>query len=297
MVNTKVQWHLGFASAIDLELAQNRSDLTYQREYSLNKQALEVDLLVIKKDNETPIDNEIGKLFRKYNIVEYKSPEDHLSIDTFYKAGAYASLYKSYGATVNERDADEITVSIVREIAPVKLFQYFKERKIHYTNPYRGIYYVTDQVLFPTQIIVTKKLNPAEHIWLTALSAGLEKQQLKQLLEKIEAFDSKLDRELADSVLEVTVNANWQIVEELRGDEHMCQALLEIMEPEINKIKEAVKEEVTREVTREVANQERQKGIKSTIIALRDCGQGEEEVKKAIIKVYGISANEAEEYL
>ena len=45
------------------------------------------------------------------------------------------------------------------------------------------------------------------------------------------------DRELADSVLQVSVSANKQVVEELRGDENMCQALLEIMEPEINKIK------------------------------------------------------------
>lgn len=289
MKDTKVQWHLGFASAIDLELAKNRSDLTYHREYNLNKQALEVDLLVIKKDSDTPIDNEIGKLFRKYNIVEYKSPDDHLSIDTFYKAGAYASLYKSYGATVDERDADEITVSIVREIEPVKLFQYFKKRKIRYTNPYSGIYYVTDKVLFPTQIIVTKKLNPAEHMWLTALSAGLEKQQLKKLLEKIESFDSKLDRELADSVLEVTVNANWQIVEELRGDEHMCQALLEIMEPEINKIKETVEAEATKK--------ERQKGIKSLVTFLRNSGQNDAEIVNAIIKVYDVSVIDAESYL
>ncbi|MDE7205887.1 MAG: hypothetical protein K2N90_01770 [Lachnospiraceae bacterium] len=321
MEDTKVQWHLGFASAIDLELAKNRSDLTYHREYNLNKQALEVDLLVIKKDKDTLIDNEIGKMFRKYNIMEYKSPDDHFSIDTFYKAGAYASLYKSYGTTVDERKADEITVSIVREVEPVKLFQYFEEHEIHYTNPYSGIYYVTDRVLFPTQIIVTKKLNIDGHMWLTALSAGLKKQQLRKLLEKIESFDSKLDRELADSVLEVAVKANRQIVEELRGEDHMCQALLEIMEPEINKIKETVKEEVTeevtrevtrtvtrevtravtkevtREVTKEVTKRERQKGIKALVTFLRDSGQNDVEIKKAIEKVYEVSVTEAEEYL
>lgn len=79
------------------------------------------------------------------------------------------------------------------------------------------------------QDLSSRKLNLAGHIWLTALSAGMGKQQLKQLLEKIESFDSKLDRKLADSVLEITVNANWQVVEELRGDEHMYQALLEII--------------------------------------------------------------------
>ena len=31
------------------------------------------------------------------------------------QAGAYASLYKAYGETVDERTADDITVSIVRD--------------------------------------------------------------------------------------------------------------------------------------------------------------------------------------
>lgn len=34
------------------------------------------------------------------------------------------------------------------------------------------------------------------------------------------------------------IQANRQVVEELRGNERMCQALLEIMEPEINRIVE-----------------------------------------------------------
>lgn len=69
----------------------------------------------------------------------------------------------------------------------------------------------------------------------------------------------------------------------------MCQALLEIMEPEINKIKEMVKEETVKE--------ERQKGIKSVVIALRDCNHEDAEIVKAIVKTYGISAAEAEHYL
>ncbi len=40
-------------------------------------------------------------------------------------------------------------------------------------------------------------------------------------------------------MLEVSVRANMRVVEELRGDENMCQALLEIMEPEINEMAES----------------------------------------------------------
>lgn len=97
MKDTKVQWHPGFVAAMNLELAQNREALVFEKEYNLNTKPLEIDLLVIKKEHSFLIANEIGRLFKGHNIIEYKSPEDHLDIDTFYKAGAYASLYKSYG--------------------------------------------------------------------------------------------------------------------------------------------------------------------------------------------------------
>lgn len=297
MENTKIQWHAGFVSAMDLELAKNRSDLIYEREHNLNRKPLEIDLLVIKKDRDTQIENEIGALFRKYNIVEYKSPKDHLDIDTFYKAAGYACLYKAYGESVDARKAKDITVSIIREEKPTGLFRYFSENKIPITNAGNGIYYIMGKVLFPTQIIVTGELDLKEHVWLKALSDNVRKPQMRELLEKIEAFDSKLDRELADSLLEVTVRANWEIVQELRGDENMCQALLELMEPEINKIKKAVEEEAQRTGMQKGIQEGMQKGIKGTVIALRDCGQEDSEIQKAIVRVYNLSAEEAAAYL
>lgn len=225
--------------------------------------------------------NEIGKLFRGHNIMEYKSPEDGLNIDTFYKPGAYASLYKSYGETVDKRTADDITVSIVRQSRPAGLFGYFEKHGIRVTNPFHGIYYVLDAVLFPTQIVVTRELDKKEHTWLTALSEGMEKQDMRALLERIDTLTQKIDRELADSVLEVSIRANRKIVEELRGDGNMCQALLEIMEPEIMKIKEEVRQET----------------ILCAVEGSRDLGTGDDKIREILKKKYGFSDKEAEEYL
>ena len=285
MEETNIQWHLGVKPAVDLELAEERASLSYFRDFSLNQQALEIDLLIIRRESDQPIRNEIGRLFKKYNIIEYKSPKDELNIDTLYKVGAYTSLYKAYGDTVDERRADEITTTLIRKAKPVKLFHYFEEHGISLENPFKGIYYVKSGVLFPTQIIVTKELNPQEHMWLTALSDGMQKQQLKDLLVKVESFHTKLDRELADAVLGVAIKVNWQMAQELRGDGNMCEVLMELMEPEINKIKENVREETM------------QQGIKNAIIALRVCGNGDIEIKNAIMKVYGVSDSEAESYL
>lgn len=251
MNEIEVQWHPGFVAAMNLELAGNRADLIYEKEYNLNTKPLAIDLLVIKKERHIRIENEVGKLFRGHNIMEYKSPQDHLDIDVFYKSGAYASLYKAYGTTVDERTAEDITVSIVRERKPAGLFDYFEKHGIQVTNPYHGIYYILDHVLFPTQIIVTGELGKGNHIWLKALSDKMEKQDMKELLEHVNALTQKQERELADSVLEVSVRANRRVADELRGGDSVCNALLELMEPEINKIvgeatKAAVEEAVTK---------------------------------------------------
>ena len=278
MKDRKIQWHPGFVAAMNLEFEENRMDLVYEKEYNLNTKPLEIDLLVIKKEPEVVLVNEIGKLFRGHNIVEYKSPRDHLNIDTFYKAAAYACLYKAYGKTVDERKADDITVSLIREEKPEGTLSYFKEHGIAYINPYRGIYYVTDTVLFPTQIIVIKELNEEAHIWLKALSREMQKEQMRRLLEKIEKMNTKFDRELADSVLQVSVSANRQVVDELRGDENMCQALLEIMEPEIDKIKTETK-------------------IRMIIELGQEDGLSDAAIIERIEKKSGVSYEKAEAYL
>ena len=309
MKDTKVQWHPGFVAAMNLEFARNRGDLEFIKEYNLNTKPLEVDLLVIKKDADAFIDNEIGAIFRGYNIVEYKSPDDHLNIDTFYKVGAYASLYKSYGETVDAIKADDVTVTLVRDAKPEGLFQYFKEHQYSITNPYGGVYYVKGAVLFPTQIIVTRELEPDTHIWLRALSDRVGKQDMTKLLERISQLTEKGDRELADSVLDVSVQVNKRIIEELKGDDDVSQVLLEIMEPLIKpRLLLAVEtaEKAGLEKGMQKGMQEgmqrgmqegMQKGIQGTVEVLRDLGHEDTEISQIIQRKYSLSEKEAAEYL
>ena len=134
--------------------------------------------MIIKKNRDAHIENEIGRIFRGQ------------------------------------------TVSHVRETKPEGLFQYFEEHKYSVSSPYSGIYYITGNTLFLMQIVVTKELDWSSHIWLGALSDRLKKQNMVELLENINQLSGKADRELADSVLQVSVEANKQIVEELMGDKN-----------------------------------------------------------------------------
>ena len=284
----KYNGHPGFVAAMNLEFREfreNMDDLIYEKEYNLSTKPLEIDLLVIKKEPDVQTSNEIGKLFRGHNIVEYKSPEDHLDIDVFYKTGAYGSLYKSFGETVDERAADDITVTIIRDAKPEGLFRYFKEHGIRVANPYTGIYYVSDAVLFPTQIVVGKELEQKDHAWIKALSDKVQKQEMRELLERIISLTHKFDRELADSVLEVSIRANRQVVEELRGGDKMCKALLEIMEPEIDKI------------IGEIRADDAHNSIIRAVKSFRDLGVDDERIKGLLVKNYELSPNDAATYL
>ena len=42
-------------------------------------------MVVIKKLDNIEISKTIGKIFRKYNVIESKSPTDYFSIDDYYK--------------------------------------------------------------------------------------------------------------------------------------------------------------------------------------------------------------------
>ena len=281
MKDTKIQWHPAFVAAMGLELKQNRGDLIFEKEYNLNTKPLEIDLLIIKKAASVQVSNEIGRFFKGHNILEYKSPEDHLDIDTFYKTLAYGCLYKSYGKTVDAIKAEDITISVIREAKPVELFRYFEKYGCKIVNVCCGIYYIEGKSWFPTQIVVTNELDRDVHEWLMALSGKLNKEDVLKLLNDRNCLTEKQDRDLADSVLEVSISANSKIVEELIGDESMYEALMEIMEPQIQlREKAALK-----------------KGIQVTVKSLKDFGINEEEIKKVIIKNYGLAEGEIEEYL
>lgn len=289
MSDTKIQWHPGFVAAMALELREYREDLVFEKEYSLNTKPLEIDLLIIKKEASVHISNDIGDFFRGHNILEYKSPEDHLDIDVFYKTLAYAALYKSYGKTLDEIKENDITISVIREAKPVGLFQYFEEHGYSVSSDRNGIYRIDGLFPFPAQVIVTGELDKKVHTWLKALSGKLNKEDIQDLLDKISQITEKNDREMADSVLEVSIGANRQIVEELMEDESMFETLMEIMEPRINEIKINSRMEGREEG--------REEGIRGTIDVLRKLNYGREEIISMITEQYGITEDEATDFL
>ena len=84
----KIQWHPAFDAALQIEFGEEAEYLEFDSEHLLSKKPMQIDVL-IKNEKHVKIQKNIGRIFRQYNIIEYKSPEDNLDIDDFYKVYAY----------------------------------------------------------------------------------------------------------------------------------------------------------------------------------------------------------------
>lgn len=122
-----IKWHPGFYGAAELEFLSNKGALEFQREFNLSKEPIRMDLLIIKKLADIRTKNELGHIFKKFNVIEFKSPDDSLSIDDYFKTIGYACLYKDLGDTVDQIPADELTISIFREAYPREMFEAMKD--------------------------------------------------------------------------------------------------------------------------------------------------------------------------
>ena len=106
-----LQWHPAFCSSLQIEL--EGEPLEFRNEYNLTRKPLQIDVLVIKKMTTRVVKKSIGRLFRTHNIVEFKSPDDKLSINDYYKVLGYSCIYQANTERVMEIRPDEITMTFV----------------------------------------------------------------------------------------------------------------------------------------------------------------------------------------
>lgn len=230
-----IQWHPAFYGAAELELRDNKEDIEFHQEYNLSKEPLRVDLLVVRKLANVQVKNEIGHIFRQYNIIEYKSPGDGLSIDTFYKTVGYACFYKGLGKTEDAIPIQEMSISFFREAYPGKLFTKLESLGMEIKNPYPGIYYIRQWQAMPDiQIVVTGVVDPEKHPALRVLSRNVKEEDARAFVQEASKLTEPEDRNNVDAVLDASVAANRELYETIRRDDpFMCEALRELMKDEI----------------------------------------------------------------
>lgn len=223
-VESVLQWHPAFYASLRIELKNEAENLIFENEHQLGTKPFEIDVLIIKKESQKPVQKNFGKIFRKYNIIEYKSPDDYLSVDDFYKVYGYCCFYKADTEKTDTVGIDELTITLVCRGYPRKLIRHLEsERGYEVKDIEEGIYHVVGDKI-PIQIIVTKTLSARENLWLKNLTNRLEKTEDAENL--IEDYRKNKGNILYESAMDIIVRANREKFEEVK---EMCEALEELM--------------------------------------------------------------------
>lgn len=293
-----LQWHAGFQAVLQIELSEEKEEFHFFQEYNLSQKPLQIDTLVVKKESpqgdsavsaaihesvkesgKKPPKN-LGRLFRKYNIIEYKSPEDYLSVNDFYKVMSYACLYQSETEHVLDVRPEELTVTLVCSRYPRKLLHHLKNRyHAGVTKPFQGIYYI-EGLMFPMQLIIPKQLAKEENKWLSRLEKDLSYQDIEILAEE---YKGKEKDPLYEAAMDLIVRANRQVYEEERD---MCQALRELFQDEFERY-----EEIGR---RKGVEQGIEQGVRALVYSDAETGVDRASTIEKLKKYFSMSQEEAE---
>lgn len=280
----KLQWHPAFFACLKIVFAGEKVKL--ESEHNLGTKPMQIDVLA-EKECQVMLGQNIGRIFRRYNVIEYKSPEDYLSVDDYYKVYGYTCFYKSEAREEDAIAVSELTMTLVCRRYPRKLATHLKKIRgfgIEQMDP--GIYYIHGEAI-PVQLIVTSRLSEEKNFWLKHITNDLK--DIETVNRVVAEYTKHQNDELYKSMMNVIVKANRELFEEVRD---MCEALHELWKDDLEKavaiemakreaelvkreaemvkreaemVKKVEKRaaEVTKSVTKSVTEQERLNGIRN----------------------------------
>jgi len=265
------QWHPANYAGLQIEFEDEKKYLSFEDEHQLGTKPMAIDILIIKNTEGYKVKKNIGHIFRKYNIIEYKSPDDYLSIDDFYKVYGYTCFYKADTPTVNQIEVNELTITFISRKYPRKLLRHLElERGFAIQKIESGIYYIVGDAI-PIQFIVANKLSQTENLWLKGLTNQLHNYELTAALTK-DYYEHKQNT-LYESVMDIIMRANKKQFEEANN---MCEAMKEF-------IWEHYGDEIMKEKQASFTNgtQNGERKVNTLILKLSELGRIDDIIKSA----------------
>ena len=230
----RTNFHYGFYAAMKVEYDIMHADVEYRQEVQLGNEPIRLDFLIIKKAPGVILSDPIGKFFRAVNIFEYKSPEDGLSIDDFYKVQGYGLIYKGLNRKVNELPIEDMTLTLVRDSYPRELMKTLEESGFVVKEEHPGIFSFDGKISILVQLVVSSRLPPNEYEGLRLLTKGCTKDVFLSYAEKAMATDNDNIKTNAGTVMRICLGMNKELKREIKEEEIMKDVIREIFEEDFD---------------------------------------------------------------
>ena len=199
-----------------------------------------VDFIIWKQEEGTRLKKRIYRIFRKFNIIEYKNPHDSLNWHVIYKTIGYMNLY--FGLDKGDLQRDQITISIFRAVKNPILFKELKERGNLEPDEAPGIYHIIGLVDVPFQIVITSELVGDEYATERAMidEERADAKDIRLVLDAAKNTTDENELEYYRTILNLISAKNPCKVEEVRRDRKMSAKWMEIFKPEIDEQKKSL---------------------------------------------------------
>ena len=238
-VQPKSDWHKGFEAYLKADAHEAEGGTAEVIvEHPLGEAPPRIDFIVWLHEEETRLNKEIYRIFRRFNVIEYKNPHDRLNWRVIHKAIGYANLYVGLAESEGDRPKDQITISIFRAVKNPELFKELERAGHLVPGRIKGIYQIVGLTEFPFQIVIMTELEGKEYAAARAMidedRASLE--DIKQFMDVIAEEEDETVKGHMRVILDLIGEKNPAKIEELlRRDKNMSPKWMEIMKPEIEK--------------------------------------------------------------
>ena len=221
-----IQWHPAFVEAIQLELMAYKDSLEFLPEYQLTSGPLKIDCVIVKKAKGKALKKNIARIFSGTNILEYKGPDDYISVGDFYKVYGYACLLSSLEKT----SVESMSISFITSRHPRKLLRHLTGTRGYRaieTSP--GIHIIQGDII-PMQVIDSRRLSADDNTWLRGLDNRLDPVSALSLIKTCDKTLRQDSETRIHAYLYAIAKANFSAMEEAINMSSAAKSLDEVFE-------------------------------------------------------------------
>lgn len=240
----RTDYHAGLVAALKTKYDDQYDFMETVKEMVLGEKPPRLDAVVLKKDPDQHLSDEIGCFFLEHNVFEFKGYGDGININDIFKVEGYALFYMTIDKKVNEVPLETVTISVLQYRFPREVLKELEAKGCAVKERIEGIFEISGgPVIFPFQIIDAVILGPEWDVLKVLVPGATEKQIIKIQEEYEQADNDLLKKHLAD-VLRTAFESNEALFSKMKEAGKMSEAVERVFKKEIEEAAEKKEEQV-----------------------------------------------------
>ena len=250
----RMDYHAGLVAALKTKYDDQYTFMETIKEKILGEKPPRLDAVVLKKEPDQQLTDEIGSFFLEHNVFEFKGYGDGISINDVYKIEGYALFYMTIDRKVNEIPLEAVTITVVQYRFPRDVLKKLKAKGCKVYQRSEGIFEVSGgPIIFPFQIIDAVILGEDWDV-LKVLVPGATEAQIIKIQEEYDRADNKLHRQHLADVLKTAYESNESLFLKMKEEGVMGDKFDKIFEEQIQEAAEKKEEKTIENMLKDNVN-------------------------------------------